>query len=85
MRAARMPTNSHVGFGPLTQTRRDAMQTTYIKSFSSENAAYAYMIRINRAHPHAEPYVMIDGPSDDYAVVDMSTAIELNAMYRWEA
>jgi hypothetical protein len=61
------------------------MQTAHIVTFSSEDAAYAHMIQLNRAHPHAEPYVMIDGPSNDFAVVDMSTAIELNAMYRWEA
>jgi hypothetical protein len=68
-----------------TRTRSNSMKTAHIATFSSEDAAYAYMIRINRAHPHAEPYVMIEGPRDDYAVVDMSTAIELNAMYRWEA
>jgi hypothetical protein len=61
------------------------MQTAYSKSFRSENDAYTHMIQLNRAHPHAEPYVMIAGSDDDFAVVDMSTAIELNAMYRWEA
>lgn len=30
-------------------------------------------------------WVVIDGPADDFAVVDLGTAIEMGALYTWTA
>ena len=53
--------------------------------FPTKNEALDRMHQLNRRHPNAEPLTVIEGPEDDYDVVDMQTAIEMEAPYQWNA
>jgi hypothetical protein len=56
---------------------------TYIKNFNNENDAID-MCRIKNEANRCEytMYAVVDGPNDDYAVVDIKTAIELGCGYK---
>lgn len=56
---------------------------TYIKLFTAEANADVWMRGKNRANRDGLIYCVVPGPRDDYAVVDLETAIELGAGYRW--
>lgn len=62
--------------------------TTYLKTFSNENEAMGWMKMKNRACAAAgnrkELFVVCDGPENNFAVVDIKTAIELGGGYKWE-
>lgn len=65
------------------------MKTIYMKEFKTEGAAMDWMRLKNRAAKLAgnrrDMLVVTDGPSDNFAVVDLNTAIELGGGYKWEA
>jgi hypothetical protein len=58
----------------------------YLKTFAVEDDAHDWMRMMNRARRdniYATIYVLVDGPSDDFAVVDIKTAIDMDAPYEW--
>ena len=55
----------------------------YIRIFADEADADLWMRAKNRVSRDGEMYCVVDGPQDDYAVVDLRTAIELGGPYRW--
>ena len=61
-------------------------QETYIKYFATENAAFDRCTMKNlackRAGNYSEIYAVVDGPEDNFAVVDLDTAIELGFGYQ---
>jgi len=58
---------------------------TYLKMFKSELNAEAFMRRLNRAaKDRHDVYVITDGPEDNFAIMDLRSAIELGHGYRWE-
>jgi len=58
---------------------------TYIVEFNAENAAIARCSMKNRAcrraNNYKDIYAVVDGPSDNFVVVDLRTAIELGCGY----
>ena len=63
-----------------------AERKTDIRFFNQLEAAEEYMRRRNRDFRRAancDPFVVIDGPEDNYAVVDLSTAIDMDVPYSW--
>ena len=68
--------------------RMDGMkkQNTYIAYFDDENDAIARCYHKNqackRAGNYRDIYAVVDGPEDNYAVVDLSTAIDLGFGYK---
>ena len=58
---------------------------TCILFFESENDAYQMMVLKNRACKRAgnmnDCYVMMDGPYNNYAVMDIMSAIESGMLY----
>ena len=50
-----------------------------IKFFSNEEEARDYMRSLN--HTHTEVFCLVDGPEDNFAVVDLETAIDLEMPY----
>ena len=60
----------------------------YIKNFKSENKALDWMKMKNRACQLAgnkrDIFCVVDGPCDNFAVVDLRTAIELESGYKIE-
>jgi len=68
----------------------DKMKTqSYCKFFQTKNAAMQFMRLQNRAAASAgnrrDVLCVTDGPSNNFAVVDLKTAIELGNGYSWEA
>jgi len=65
-------------------TKNDA---TRIEFFATEAEADATMRARNRATNmnarHPEIFCVVDGPEDNFAVVDLATAIDLGGGYRW--
>jgi hypothetical protein len=61
----------------------------YLKMFKSENLAMDLMRAKNRACKLAgnfrELFVVTDGPENNFAVMDLKSAIELAGGYKWEA
>ena len=59
--------------------------SSYAKFFATENTAIARAAMKNRACKRAgnykDIYAVVDGPCDDYAVVDLNTAINLGSGY----
>ena len=53
-----------------------------IKFFTDQGAAYDYMRSLNRTHIK-EIFCLVDGPEDNFAVVDLETAIDLGIPYEW--
>ena len=62
--------------------------STYFKTFQTEAAAMDWMRMKNRACAAAgnrkELFAVTDGPEDNFAVLDIKTAIELGNGYKWE-
>ena len=63
-----------------------AKRETYCVFFDSENAAFIRCQNRNRAARNAgnykDIYCLVDGPSDNFAVVDLVTAIDLGTGYQ---
>ena len=60
---------------------------TYIKYFKNENDAKDWMLMKNRTSVDKSTRslkVVVDGPEDNFAVVDFRTAQELGCGYYWE-
>jgi len=51
-----------------------------MKFFSTEDEARNYMRFLNNAHAE-EVFCLVDGPEDNFAVVDLETAIDLEMPY----
>ena len=55
--------------------------------FENENNAHRAMVRMNRSYIQAGNKVdvacLVEGPEDNWAVVDIRTAIELGSRYEW--
>jgi hypothetical protein len=60
----------------------DTTMTTYLKLFDDYDEAFGHMSAKNQTSCQAL-YVLIDGPQDDFAVVDIATAIDMGALYEW--
>lgn len=64
-----------------------AKQATFIKFFASHGEAFEYMQLKNKAARSAgnkaDCYCVIDGPEDNFAVVDLDTAIDHGQPYKW--
>ena len=60
----------------------------YMKMFKTEAAAMDWMRMKNRACKLAgntrDLFVVTDGPENDFAVMDLKSAIELGSGYKWE-
>ena len=60
----------------------------YLKMFKNENLAMDWMRMKNRACKLAgnfrEMFVVTDGPENDFAVMDLKSAIEHGGGYKWE-
>ena len=61
-------------------------QSTYMKQFIDENKALDWCQMKNkackRAGNYSDIFAVVDGPEDDFEVVDLSTAIELGFGYQ---
>lgn len=61
---------------------------TYLKFFASKERALDWMRMINTAAQRAgnkrDLMVVTDGPEDNFAVMDLDSAIELGGGYTWE-
>lgn len=59
----------------------------YTKIFATEEQAFNWMRMKNRACKKAnnnkDIFVMVDGPSDDFAVMDIDSAIKNEFFYSW--
>jgi hypothetical protein len=57
----------------------------YCRFFDTEDAAEEHMRKLNRMLKVSglDPVVLTDGPEDNFAVIDLSTAIEMDVPYRW--
>ena len=59
----------------------------YIKTFKEELDARSWMEMKNKAARRAKNYndtfCFVDGPDDNFCVVDLKTAIELEIAYAW--
>ncbi len=59
----------------------------YLKTFATEASAFDWMRFKNQAAKKAgnrkDFLVVVDGPENDFAVVDVNTAIELGGGYKW--
>ena len=62
------------------------MENTYMRMFDNEDSAFNICKIKNRACKAAgnykDVYAVIDGPSDNWAVVDLLTAIEFGNGYQ---
>lgn len=60
--------------------------TTFIKTFESEEQAFQLMRIKNRANKNAgnlnDVYVLVDGPCDNYVVMDIYSAIQNRFLYQ---
>jgi hypothetical protein len=53
-----------------------------MKFFSNEDEARDYMRSLNHSH-RQELFCMVDGPEDNFAIVDLETAIGIEMPYEW--
>lgn len=53
-----------------------------VKFFAEEDEACDYMRSLNKTH-RKEIFCLVDGPEDNFAVVDLRTAIDLEIPYEW--
>jgi len=56
---------------------------TYIKEFSDEKKAWDWMVMKNQTQRDGSIFCLVAGAVKDWAVVDLSTAIDLGMGYRW--
>jgi hypothetical protein len=60
---------------------------TYVREFNTQREAMNVMRAFNettRGAKRREVRAVVDGPNDNFAVVDIVTAIELGGGYVWE-
>ena len=61
-------------------------QPTYIKRMTDYNEAFKWMRVKNQSAKRAgcnNVFCLVNGPDDDYAIVDLRTAIDLGGQYEW--
>jgi len=56
---------------------------TYHKEFKSESEAREWMVMKNQTQRDGSIFCLVPGSALNYAVVDLSTAIELGLGYEW--
>ena len=60
---------------------------TCIRFFDLFDEAETHMREMNRnfrqSAVHPDLFVLIDGPEDNYAIVDLMTAIDMGVQYAW--
>lgn len=59
---------------------------TYCKFFENEDKAMDWCRTKNRIHKRdklKDLFVVTDGPENNWAVVDLKTAIEIGSGYKW--
>ena len=57
---------------------------TYCKFFDTKDGARELMVTKNRVNREKYAiYCLVDGPEDNFAVVDIHTAIDLGIGYEW--
>lgn len=57
---------------------------TYVKYFKEESDAYSWMKMKNKVQVKlTNLFVLVDGPEDNFAVVDLRTAQDLGTGYQW--
>ena len=58
-------------------------QETYIKHFNNENDALDHMAMKNRTNQVKNwIWAMVDGPDNNFSIVDIRTAIEMGCCYK---
>ena len=69
-----------------TEQSTNRKSTEVLRFFDSENEARDYMVMRNRAHQRGDKQlvVLVDGPEDNFAVMDLESAIENGFSYTWE-
>ena len=69
-----------------TEQRTKRKSNEVLRFFDSENEARDYMVMRNRAHQRGDKQlvVLVDGPEDNFAVMDLESAIENGFLYTWE-
>ena len=55
----------------------------YLRFFDTELEAEAHMRKLNRVAARNTMFVLVDGPEDNFAVMDIDSAIENDFLYRW--
>ena len=56
--------------------------TSYYKKFQTNEEAWEWMVMKNHVTVNNENiFCVVDGPSDNFAVVDLETAIDMEIMY----
>lgn len=55
---------------------------TYLKAFNEYDQAYDWMVMKNQTSVR-DIFCVVPGPEDNFAVVDLQTAIELELGYVW--
>jgi hypothetical protein len=62
------------------------MKTTeYLRFYPTESDALDAMRSKNDSHRDGALFVVTDGPEDNFAVMDLKTAIEMELPYKWES
>lgn len=56
---------------------------SYLRFFADRDAARQHMVLRNHVAREGTVYCLVDGPEDNYAVVDLKTAIDLGGPYEW--
>ena len=69
-----------------TEQSTKRKRTEVLRFFDSENEARDYMVMRNRAHQRGDKQlvVLVDGPEDNFAVMDLESAIDNGFLYTWE-
>lgn len=68
-----------------TNTKGDTMaqKQDYVRFFDTDLEAETHMRMLNRATGRQTMLVLVDGPEDNFAVMDIDSAIENDFLYRW--
>ena len=69
-----------------TEQRTKRKSNEVLRFFDSESEAWDYMVMRNRAHQRGDKQlvVLVDGPEDNFAVMDLESAIDNGFSYTWE-
>lgn len=57
----------------------------HIRIFKNESDAIEHMVIKNRASRNGSLFVIVDHPDDQYAIMDVRSAIENEFAYEWMA
>jgi len=69
----------------MANDKRPTRRGDYLRLFADREDARRRMILRNQTARDGTVYCLVDGPEDNYAVVDLRTAIDLGGPYEWSA